>query len=112
MKHLKVLGSIAYAYVPATTRTKLDNRAEKKMLVVYKQGGYKLYNLMAKKVIVSRDVTFAKDEAWSWSVHVDHDPQKQVVYVLDEEHVAIEVPTEIVAESSHFVTSVTSYNTY
>ncbi|GKU93614.1 hypothetical protein SLEP1_g7191 [Rubroshorea leprosula] len=68
VKHLKVFGSVAYAHIPAETRTKLDDRAEKIVFIGYKRGGYKLFNLDTKKVIVSRDVTFAEEEAWKWDV--------------------------------------------
>lgn len=42
------------------TRTKLDDRRVKTIFVYYKRGGYKLYNPMTKKVIVSRDVSLQK----------------------------------------------------
>jgi len=47
---------------PKATRSKLDDKVEKNIFIGYKHGGYKLYNPMTKKVIVSRDVTFAEDE--------------------------------------------------
>ena len=62
VQHLKVFGSITYARVPKAARPKLDDKAEKTIFIGYKHGGYKLYNSMTKKVIVSRDVTFAEDE--------------------------------------------------
>jgi len=62
VQHLKVFGSITYAHVPKAARSKLDDKAEKTIFIGYKHGGYKLYNLMTKKVIISRDVTFAEDE--------------------------------------------------
>ncbi|XP_068475274.1 uncharacterized protein [Phaseolus vulgaris] len=43
-------------------RSKLDDKALKTIFIGYKNGGYKLYNPMTKKVIISRDVTFAEDE--------------------------------------------------
>jgi len=42
----------------------LDDKAVKTIFIGYKHGEYKLYNPMTKKVIVSRDVTFAEDEEW------------------------------------------------
>ena len=62
VQHLKVFGSITYDHVPKTARSKLDDKAEKTIFIGYKHGGYKLYNPMTKKGIVSRDVTFAEDE--------------------------------------------------
>ena len=62
VQYLKVLGSITYAHVPKAARTKLDDKAVKTIFIGYKHEGYKLYNPMTKKVIVSRDVTFVEDE--------------------------------------------------
>jgi len=59
---LKVFGSITYAHVPKAARSNFDDKAEKTIFIGYKHGGYKLYNPMIKKVIISRDVTFAEDE--------------------------------------------------
>lgn len=67
VKHLKVFGAIAYAHIPKQTRNKLDNRAEKTIIVGYKDGAYKLFNPLSKKVIVSRDATFAEGETWNWN---------------------------------------------
>ncbi|XP_068466645.1 uncharacterized protein [Phaseolus vulgaris] len=57
--HTNVFGSITYAHVPNATRSKLDDKVMKTIFIGYKHGGYKLYNPMTKKVIISRDVTFA-----------------------------------------------------
>jgi len=40
--------------------------------------GYKLYNPMTKKVIVSRDVTFAEDEEWQWNAAAEIDSKKNI----------------------------------
>ena len=62
MQHLKVFGSITYTHVPKAARSKLDDKGVKTIFIGYKHEGYKLYNPMTKKVIVSRDVRFAEDE--------------------------------------------------
>ncbi|GKV49004.1 hypothetical protein SLEP1_g55778 [Rubroshorea leprosula] len=49
VKHLKVFGFVAYAHIPAKTRTKLDDRVEKIIFIGYKHGGYKLFNPETKK---------------------------------------------------------------
>ncbi|GKV33750.1 hypothetical protein SLEP1_g42213 [Rubroshorea leprosula] len=84
VKHLKVFGSVAYAHIPAETRKKLDDRAEKTVFIGYKRGGYKLFNPDTKKVIVSRDVTFAEEEAWKWDADTHKGPQNRVISVLEE----------------------------
>lgn len=70
VSHLRVFGSIAYVHVPSQRRSKLDDRSEKHVFVGYdKQSkGYKLYNPITGKVVVSRDVEFDEEEAWDWSI--------------------------------------------
>jgi len=93
--HLKVFGSITYAHIPKAARSKLDDKAMKTIFIGYKHGGYKLYNSMTKKVIVSRDVTFAEDEEWQWNATVEMDSKKRYIYILNddvEDGVTLEAP--------------------
>jgi transposase InsO family protein len=66
--HLRVFGCVAYAKIPDARRTKLDDKSEKCIFVGYgdRRMGYKLYNPITKKVIMSRDVIFEEDKAWQW----------------------------------------------
>ncbi|GJZ28932.1 retrovirus-related pol polyprotein from transposon TNT 1-94 [Tanacetum coccineum] len=70
VSHLRVFGSITYVYVLSQKRSKLDDRNEKHVFVGYdKQSkGYKLYNPITRKVVVSRDVEFDEEESWDWSI--------------------------------------------
>jgi len=58
VSHLKVFGSVAYAHVPALQRTKLEDMSKKLVFIGYdeKTKGYKLFNPITNKVLVSRDV--------------------------------------------------------
>ena len=76
VQHLKVFGSITYAHVPKAARSKLNDKAVNTIFIGYNHGGYKLYNPMTKKVIVSRDVTFVEDEEWKWNVAAKMDSKK------------------------------------
>jgi len=76
VQNLKVFGSITYAHVPKASRSKLDDKAVKTIFIGYKHEGYKLYNPMTKKVIVSHDVTFAEDEEWQWNAATEMDSKK------------------------------------
>ncbi|XP_068477368.1 uncharacterized protein [Phaseolus vulgaris] len=91
-----VFGSITYAHIPKTVRSKLDDKVVKTIFIGYKHGGYKLYNPMTKKVIVSRDVTFAEDEEWQWNAAAaEIDSKKRYIYVLNddmEDGVTLEAP--------------------
>nr|GEZ60125.1 retrovirus-related Pol polyprotein from transposon TNT 1-94 [Tanacetum cinerariifolium] len=70
VSHLRVFGSIAYVHVPSQRILKLDDRSEKHVFVGYdKQSkGYKLYNPVTRKVVVSRDVEFDEEGSWYWSI--------------------------------------------
>ncbi|GJV20713.1 retrovirus-related pol polyprotein from transposon TNT 1-94 [Tanacetum coccineum] len=70
VSHLRILGSIAYVHVPSQRRSKLNDRSEKHVFVGYdKQSkGYKLYNPVTRKVVVSRDVEFEEEGSWDWSI--------------------------------------------
>ena len=57
----------------------------KTIFIGYKHGGYKLYNPMTKKVIMSRDVTFAEDEEWQWNAAAEMDSKKQYIYILNDD---------------------------
>ena len=69
-KHLKVFGSLCYFLVPSTKRGKLDERVEKGILVGYviESKGYKIFNLNAAKIQVSRDVHFDENSCWNWDL--------------------------------------------
>eukprot|EP00253_Pinus_taeda_P034553 PITA_34553 len=60
LSHLRVFGCDAYVHVPKENRTKLDSKSEKCIFIGYKDGlkGYKLWNLVTRKVVYSRDVVF------------------------------------------------------
>jgi hypothetical protein len=57
---------VAYAKISYARMTKLDDKSEKCIYIRYgdKKMGYKLYNSITKKVIISRDVIFKKDKTW------------------------------------------------
>ena len=60
LRCLKVFGFDAYLYVPKENRTKIDNKVEKCLFIHYQHSikGYKLWNLVANKIIYSQDVVF------------------------------------------------------
>ena len=55
-----IFSSVAYAKIQEEKRTKLEDKSQKCILLGYRENlyGYKLYNPMTKKVIMSRDVKF------------------------------------------------------
>nr|GFA70386.1 retrovirus-related Pol polyprotein from transposon TNT 1-94 [Tanacetum cinerariifolium] len=69
VSHLRIFRSITYVHVLSQRRSKLDDRSKKHVFVGYdKQSkGYKLYNPVTRKVVVSRDVDFDEEGSWDWS---------------------------------------------
>ena len=62
-KHLRVFGCKAYVYIPKDERSKLDDKANECIFLGYQheEYGYKLWDLVARKLIRSRDM-FLKDQ--------------------------------------------------
>ncbi len=58
--HLRVFGCDSYAHIPKDERGKLDTKARKCILLGYGEEtkGYRLYDVMTRKIIHSRDVRF------------------------------------------------------
>ena len=58
VSHLNVFGCVAYAHVPDELRKKLDKKGQKCIFVGYseKRKAYKLYDPVAKNVIISLNV--------------------------------------------------------
>jgi transposase InsO family protein len=68
ISHLRVFGCVAYAQIPEAKRKKLDDREEKCIFIGNSETSkaYKVYNSVTNKVVVSRDVIFSENEAWTW----------------------------------------------
>ena len=57
LSHLKVFGSIAHRHVPYQLIRKLDDKSIQMILVGYHStGGYKLFDPVNKKIVISRDM--------------------------------------------------------
>jgi hypothetical protein len=69
VSHLRVFGCVAYVQILEAKRNKLDDCGEKYIFVGYSvtSKAYTVYNLVTNKVVVSRDVIFNENEAWTWS---------------------------------------------
>src|SRR5260221_9694382 len=62
--HLRVIGTTAYAHIPKQKRDKLARKANRFVLIGYQgDDGYRLYGLVAYKLIFSRSVKFAANPA-------------------------------------------------
>jgi hypothetical protein len=76
--HLRVFRCDAFMHVPNEKKSKLDNKVEKYIFVSYKDGikCYKLWNLVTRKIIYSRDVVFR--EVKNTSINEDEPKEKEL----------------------------------
>ncbi|KAI5316393.1 hypothetical protein L3X38_036100 [Prunus dulcis] len=70
MGHFRIFGCISHVPVPDQRRIKLDNKSLKCIFfgVSDESKAYRLFDLISKKIIVSRDVVFKEDQSWDWEV--------------------------------------------
>ena len=68
VSHLKVFGSVCYYWIPEPKREKLDEKAEIGVLVGYssESKGYRVFNPLLEKVVISRDVRVDESSLWNW----------------------------------------------
>ena len=65
VEHFRVFGCVAHVHIPDVRRTKLDAKSFTCVLlgVSEKSKAYRLYDPVAKKVVISRDVVFDEDKS-------------------------------------------------
>ena len=65
VSHLSFFGCVAYAHVPDELRKKLYNKGHKCIFFGYFEDtkSYKLYDHVARKVIINHDVQFVENES-------------------------------------------------
>ncbi|KAG6489796.1 hypothetical protein ZIOFF_051075 [Zingiber officinale] len=64
VKHLRIFGSITYVKIQEEKQTKLEDKSQKCIILGYCENasGYKLYNPITQKLVVSRDVDLMKNK--------------------------------------------------
>jgi transposase InsO family protein len=69
VQHLRIFGSIAHMKVTAPNQRKLDDRSKHTIFVGYEPGSkaYRVYDPVARRVHVSRDMVFEEAAQWSWA---------------------------------------------
>ena len=68
IEHFRVFGCISHVHVPDIKRTKLEDKSFTCVLlgVSEESKAYRLYDLIAKKIVIRRDVVFEEDKSWDW----------------------------------------------
>ncbi len=66
--HLRTFGCVAHVKTSAPHLKKLDDRSRPMIFVGYETGSkaYRLYDPVAKRLQISRDVVFDEDAQWDW----------------------------------------------
>ncbi|KAM1331831.1 hypothetical protein ACFX2I_044275 [Malus domestica] len=67
VKHLRVFGSVCYTLILHQLRHKLEKSSNKGVFVSYctSEKGYRVYNVLTQKIILSKDVIFDEDSMWN-----------------------------------------------
>ena len=68
VEHFWVFGCISHVHVPDIKRTKLEDKRFTCVLlgVSEESKAYRLYDPIANKIVISRDVVFEEDKSWDW----------------------------------------------
>lgn len=79
--HFRVWGCLAHVHVADAKRGKLDNKSFQCIFlgVSEESKGYRLFDPIAKKIVISRDVVFEEDKQWEWGVNY----KEQILLDLD-----------------------------
>ena len=66
---LRFFRCIAYSHITKEHIKKFDDKSDKCIFIGYSDltKGYRLYNPETRKLIMSRDVQFLKNETWTWT---------------------------------------------
>ena len=66
--------SITHRHVPDQLRRKPDDKSSQMFLIGYHlTGGYKLFDPVNKKVVISRDMIIYELKEWDWTENVKKD---------------------------------------
>lgn len=71
--HFCVFGCVAHVHIPDNQIRKLDDKSLQCVLlgVSNESKGYRLYNLVGKKIVTNRDVVCVENEKWNWGRNIE-----------------------------------------
>lgn len=66
--YFRIFGCPAHVHIPYQRRMKLDEKSVICVLigVIKESKGYRLYNPVTEKVLISQDVVFEEEKGWNW----------------------------------------------
>lgn len=88
VEHFRIFGCLAHVHIPCARRGKLDNRSTVCVLLGISEEtkGYRLYDPMAKRIVISRDVVFEEDKGWEWGESSQGETTVELEWGDNEEH--------------------------
>lgn len=100
-----MFGSIAHVHVPVHKRVKLDDRSHKCILlgVDEETKAYRSFDLVARRIITSRDVIFEEGGRWGWKMSEAEIKQK-ILVMGDDESITEESGGEDTSEDTDKIT--------
>lgn len=97
VSYFKIFGCMAHVHIPDQTRIKLDDKSKKCVLlgVSDESKGRRLFDPIAKKIVVSKDVVFEEEKCWDrgrsdeeiredvldWGDEIDDNEEEQRVVI-------------------------------
>lgn len=105
VEHFKVFGCVGHVHVPEKQRSKLEDKSKKCILlgVSEESKGYRMYDPIGGKIIVSRDVVFEENEEWDWSGNTNNsqpDLIDDLNWEENESNADVDETESVVSESS------------
>lgn len=81
VENFKVFGCVGHVHIPDANRNKLEDKSRKCIFLGLcdESKGYRMYEPVAGRLIVSRDVVFEENEKWNWN----EDSKEENVVELD-----------------------------
>ncbi|KAL9257162.1 Retrovirus-related Pol polyprotein from transposon TNT 1-94-like protein [Drosera capensis] len=105
VRHLRVFGCICYVLL-TTGRHKLDGKSQKHVFIGYctKSKAYRVYDLLSKKITVSRNIVLDEQASWDWKA----EDNNQIPHIQNEEEQSsleqVELPEDDDSVGSMFST--------
>jgi len=97
VKHLRTFGCVAYAKKIGPGVNKLADRSIPGVFLGYEQGtkGYRIYDPVGDKLMVTRDVIFDESRPWNWEGKDSRQGEEDVLPFMVEDHdeVTVHHPT-------------------
>jgi len=97
--HLRTFGCVVHVKQVGPGISKLSDRSTQMVFIGYEKGtkGYRVYDPLAKKLHISRDVIFEEARAWDWKEKARHDP---VASVFDVDFYTVARPGTVIGNEA------------